>query len=161
MLRLHLLRHAQAASALNGVDKDRPLSEEGIEQAKTVGKCMDDIDLVLCSSAERTRMTLEALKAAGAKFEKTVYSDDLYNAMAGDILSAIQSSHAARILVIAHNPGIHQLANMLAGSGENILLEKMRIFYQPATLAMFDCDIESWADLKPQVNTLTDLIISD
>ena len=158
MLKLHLLRHAQADSALNGEDKDRPLTPHGIEQANMIGKCIGNIDHVLCSDAYRTRMTLEALQINPAQ---TTFLDSLYNAPTGDIFNAIQSCESTNILVIAHNPGIHMLANMLVGDGENILLEKMSLFYNPGTLSIFDCDIESWADLQPQKNILTDLIIPD
>ena len=161
MAKLYLLRHAQAASFLNGDDKDRMLTAHGIEQAKEVAKYIIDVDLALCSGAKRTQMTLENAVQAGANIKKTDILDSLYNAPAGDLLNAIHSCADQNILVIAHNPGIHILAKTLTGRGEETQIEKLNIFYNPATLSIFDCDINNWADLKPQENTLVDLIIPD
>lgn len=162
---LYLLRHAQAASALNGTDKDRPLSAHGIEQAKVVGQYLKDINInkVICSSAERTRMTLNAVQEGGTSSESIEYSEVLYNAPAGDILNVIQSSAEDNILVIAHNPGIHMLANMLVDdkNGDAIQVENLKIFYRPATLSIIECNIDNWADIQPSANKLTGLILPD
>lgn len=161
MPKLFLLRHAQAGSSLSKNDKDRPLSPHGIQQAKLVAPYLQDIDLALCSNAKRTKMTLETTIDAGASIKKIEYLETLYNAPLGDILSALQSCEGQNIIIVAHNPGIHQLAGTLAGNGEKSQLEQIRLFYQPATLAIFDCDIENWAEIQPQANTLIDLIIPD
>lgn len=161
MPKLYLLRHAEAPSCFELSDKDRPLSTHGISQAKNVAAHLKDIDLVLCSSATRTKMTCAALIEGGANFKNIEYLDALYNAPAGDLLSSIQTVNAQNIMVIAHNPGIHVLANRLVGGGDKGQIEKLNLFYNPATLSIFECDIERWADIQPHQNTLIDLIIPD
>lgn len=161
MPQLYLLRHAQAGSSLSTKDQDRSLTPHGIEQAKTVAPYLNDIDLALCSSAKRTRMTLQTVIDAGANIKKIDYLDTLYNAPAGEILKALQSCEAQNILIIAHNPGIHQLAGTFVGEGNKSQVGKLKLFYQPATLSIFDCPIESWGDIQPQSNTLLDLIIPE
>lgn len=161
MPKLYLLRHAQSAGSLNTDDKDRPLTPHGIEQAKSLTEHLQNIDLALCSSAKRTRMTLQTVIDAGVNIKKIEYLDALYNAPAGEILALLQSREAQNILIIAHNPGIHQLAGTLVGEGNKSQVGKLKLFYQPATLSVFDCPVEIWSDIQPQANILLDLIIPD
>jgi phosphohistidine phosphatase len=159
---LYLLRHAEAPMAYGMTDKDRPLSPHGMNQAKLIAKNLVQIDHVLCSNAVRTKMTSEALVEAGAQFGKIDYLDHLYNATAGTLLENIQSTKADNILIIAHNPGIHMLANMLADEDDaNPKREKLHLFYNPATLSILECDIKKWSDIQPRENKLADLIIPD
>jgi len=158
MPKLYLLRHAQAGSAFSGDDKDRPLTPHGIEQATSLAPHIKDISKTLCSNARRTQMTLQALIDAGVNAGDIAYEDALYNAPTGDILMAIQSCGSENLLVVAHNPGIHMLARSLANEGNQNQMEQLSIFYNPASLSIFDCDIESWSDLKPLENKLLDLI---
>ncbi len=63
MRRLMLLRHAKALPAKGGKDIDRPLTEEGREEAQVVGQYMAaeglETTLALISPAERTRQTFD------------------------------------------------------------------------------------------------------
>ncbi|HPD83701.1 MAG: histidine phosphatase family protein [Alphaproteobacteria bacterium] len=161
MLKLHLLRHAEAPSAFNVSDKDRPLSPHGIQQAKSIADHLKHVDLVLCSSALRTQMTCKALTEAGANFETVKYLDELYNASAETLLNTVRSSISQNILVIAHNPGIHAFSTMMMGDGKSTDIEKVNLFYHPATLSVFECPIENWSDIQPFKNTLIDLVIPD
>lgn len=156
---LHLLRHADAPMAYGMDDKDRPLSKLGITQAKSVAADLDQVDHVLCSGATRTKMTCNALIEAGAKFGKIDYLDDLYNAPESALLNAIHTSTSQNVLVIAHNPGIHALANTLVKEDNNADIEKLRLFYNPATLCVLECDVKNWNDLQLRENKLKKLII--
>lgn len=160
--RLYLLRHAQAASEMEIDDKSRSLTLHGLSQAAQVGAYFKEnnitLDQALCSSARRTKMTLAEVKKSGATVKKERTLDEIYNAPAGDILHAIQGADGDNILVVAHNPGIHQLANMLVGRGERVNLERLMMGYNPATLCVFDCSCDVWANILPQENELLDLI---
>lgn len=161
MKNLYLLRHAQAGSALSVDDKDRPLSDHGIKQTGIIAPHLKEIDLCLCSSAKRTCMTLQGLEENGVQIKRVEYLDSLYNAPMGDILSELQKCTENNILIIAHNPGIHQLAGNLADTGDKMQLEKVKLFYQPATLSIFECEIDQWNHIHLQANKLTDLVIPD
>lgn len=161
--KLYLLRHAAALSTASGRDKDRALAPKGKEDAAALGRMMKDVgyapSYALCSPARRTKETLESLKAS-LDIAAIHYPDVLYNASAGDLFTKIQSAPDAQneILLIAHNPGIHQLAVLLAGQGASSLRQRLAAGYNPATMSVITCACEHWADLKPGENTLSALL---
>lgn len=161
MPKLYLLRHAEAPGSFDVPDKQRPLSAHGIKQAERLNNALAGIDIALCSSAKRTRMTLQGAIDSGASVNKIEYLDALYNASASGMLEIIQSQTVDNILIIAHNPGIHALANMLIGDGDKSLRNKLAISYHPATLSIIECESDSWQTIQPAANTLIDLIIPD
>ena len=67
---LVLLRHGKSAYPPGVPDHDRPLADRGRRQAALAGEHvrthLDHIDLVLCSTSERTRQTLAASGLAAA-----------------------------------------------------------------------------------------------
>ena len=159
MKKLYLLRHAQATGGFDVADKDRALTDHGMHQAKTIGASLPDIDLCLCSSALRTCMTYDNVIKGGANIKNVDYQDALYNAPAGDLLHAIQNAgDVENILLIAHNPGIHQVVNMLVNDDDSSLRERLRFDYAPATLCALSCEVTSWADLQMAQNQLLDLV---
>lgn len=112
MTKLVILRHAKAEK-LAPTDKDRPLSTKGQEQARQVKQWLDDHDIVLdyavVSSAARTRETFSGLRSPC----QVEFSDKAYNA-AGYTLAQLVGEcpdDASEIVIIAHNPGITELAN--------------------------------------------------
>ena len=162
MPKLYLLRHAQAEGGFDKNDKDRALTTHGIEQSKEVSAHLKSIDLCLCSSATRTKMTLENAIEGGTKISNTSHLDELYNAPAGVLLNAVQQADTSKnLLLIAHNPGIHQLANILCSEDETTIREKLWFQYAPATLSILDCSIQKWADIQPAQNILLNFITID
>ncbi|WP_284947168.1 SixA phosphatase family protein [Acidisoma cladoniae] len=122
MRQLLLLRHAKsnwADAALT--DHDRPLDAEGHAGAATMHRAFHSLglapDLVLVSSSRRTRETLERLEPLPAP-ARVIRSPDLYLATPRQILDQVAALPAdtQSVLVIAHNPGLHDLAMMLAGA---------------------------------------------
>lgn len=139
MRKIYLLRHAQAQSGFSAPDKDRELTDLGKEQAFHVGLFLktQDIHTVLCSAATRTQQTLEQVKKAGAVFGKTEILEQFYNAPA-EILNRDIELVENNVLVVAHNPGIHQLAFQLAQSGNSSLIDQLTMGYPPASLSIFE-----------------------
>ena len=97
-------------------DHDRPLAARGETDAPMMGKAMTergiDPDLVLCSSARRTRDTL-ALVLPQLKIEpKVVYEDALYHATPAEMLDRLRqvAPGASRVMVVGHNPEIQSFA---------------------------------------------------
>lgn len=120
MHRLHLLRHAKASREAGVEDRERPLDGRGRDEARRVGAslpaALGALDLVLCSTALRTRETAALALAGFAPAPRILYDDALYLAGCAVLLrrlARLDESERA-VMVIGHNPGLHELAVALA-----------------------------------------------
>lgn len=157
---LYLLRHAKAANAAAGQDDhDRPLSAEGIAQAQAMGRYLQRHNIspqhVLCSDAVRTRQTWDLI----APQIPATYSHPLYLATAPALLRLLAETpeDAARLMLIGHNPGLHQLALALAQAGEEELRHRLALEFPTCALAIFHIDTR-WSHIPQTGGTLADLI---
>ncbi len=84
---------------------------------------------------------------------------ELYGADASEILGRLRivDPQISQILVIAHNPGLQDLALELFGEGDAALLDRLRTKFPTGALATFDLDV-SWAELGPGQAHLTSLV---
>ena len=155
---LYILRHAQADMGFNQKDADRPLTAHGYEQAKNITAHLKNIDMALCSSAVRTRETLETAIAHGETPNKIKFTHDLYNASADIILQEIRDVYAQNLLIVAHNPGVHLVAHELTKSDNSPLHDKLSMSYPPCNLTILECDIEDWSTIGKNSNQLLDFI---
>jgi phosphohistidine phosphatase len=120
MKMLHLLRHAKSSAKEDLEDHERPLSRRGREAARRVGKhlpaMVGDLDLVLCSSALRTRETLDLVLAEFSRRPRSVIEDQLYLASREKLMNRLRrlDEEYANVLLIGHNPGLHELTLALA-----------------------------------------------
>jgi phosphohistidine phosphatase len=120
MHRLHLLRHAKSSWNDDADDHARPLNRRGREAARLIGetlpKAVGALDLVLCSTALRTRETAELVLAGFAKKPQVLYEEALYLADQPRLLRRLRELNepAVSVMVIGHNPGLHELAVALA-----------------------------------------------
>jgi len=118
--RLHLLRHAKSSMRERAEDHERPLNRRGRDTARRVGKHLPAVagplDLVLCSSAVRTRETLDLVVAEFSPRPKTEIEDELYLANRDRLMDRLRrlDERAINVLLIGHNPGLHELAIALA-----------------------------------------------
>lgn len=118
---LILMRHAKSAYPNGVADYHRPLAPRGVREAGLAGDWLrfnvPSIDHVLCSSAARTRETLNHTKV-GAPVN---YLDRLYGATAGAMLNEInQVAHdVATLMVVGHEPTVSQVALGLASMDES------------------------------------------
>ena len=74
-------------------------------------------DLTLCSTAARTRETWKLAVHELPHRPKTVYEERLYEASLGELIALLNEvpDDINDLLVIGHNPGVHALADALAG----------------------------------------------
>lgn len=161
MRKLYLMRHAESPMSFDLNDKDRPLSAHGINQAKFIGQHLKNspIDICLCSSAVRTKETGEALIKEGVTFDEIKILDEMYNASKDQLLDILEAYQDYKsIMIIAHNPGIHELARRCVGKAEQLMFTALDMSYRPATLSIFDCSEESYLSNQ---NKLIDLIIPE
>jgi phosphohistidine phosphatase len=125
-----LLRHGKAEWN-DGDDHERPLAERGRKDAPVAGRWLAGSgllpDLVLCSTAVRCRETWKIAAAELPRRPRTVYEDRLYEASAGELVALLGEvdDGVAHLLVVGHNPGVHALADALAGEAEGDLLPRM------------------------------------
>jgi phosphohistidine phosphatase len=105
--------------------------------------------LVLCSTSQRTRETLDLVVPALPTDVAVVFDDDLYAAEADDLLRQLWDlpDRVSSVMLIAHNPAIQQLTLMLAGSGR--LLELVRAKFATGGLATLAIDAQRWRELEP------------
>jgi phosphohistidine phosphatase len=148
MRQLLLLRHAKALrDAAKFADHARPLLPAGWRAAAAIRRAMTDLrlvpDVALVSSSRRTLQTLEALEP----FEETPLIeplDALYDAGAAQMLDILHRvpETARSVLVVGHNPGLHELARLLAGPSAmakpaTAELRRLAHSYPTATLTEF------------------------
>ncbi|PVM85714.1 SixA phosphatase family protein [Caulobacter endophyticus] len=148
MDRLILMRHGKAERhAAQGGDFERALAERGRQDVALIASALASEglspDLVLVSAARRTRETWEA--AAGAFPGATAeVLRNLYHAEAQEVLAAVREADApaGTVMVVGHNPGLHDLSLRLAmGSpADPAELSKLRGRFPTATAAIFDID---------------------
>lgn len=150
MDRLILMRHGKAEQhAASGGDFERALAPRGQGDAALMGKMLAQAglapDLALVSSARRTRETWEAVSPAFSS-ARVAFRRDLYHAEAQDVLAAIRDDAPDRgaVMVVGHNPGLHELALRLAMGGpvDPAQLARLRGKFPTSTVAVFTIDAD-------------------
>jgi phosphohistidine phosphatase len=144
--RLILFRHAKATHRSGGVtDLDRPLEPVGRRDAEVSGRWMAATgyapDLVLVSPSARTRETWDEVKDYFPSARVEVL-EGLYDATPEDIEAAVAgpAKGAQDVLVIGHNPGMHELAvSLLAdGGAASDDIEKVAGGFPTSTIAVIE-----------------------
>jgi phosphohistidine phosphatase len=116
-------------------------------------------ELVLCSSAARTRETLELLRPALGDASTVRFEDALYAASAETLLERLRAVPAdvSSVLLIGHNPGMQDLALLLAASGAD--LERLAAKFPTAALATLSIATASWQQLSRGDAELTAYVV--
>jgi phosphohistidine phosphatase len=148
MPRLIVLRHSKAASPLGTPDIERPLADRGRKDAEQAGEELRAAnvlpDRVICSTALRTRQTLEGLGLdVPVDFEERVYEND-----AEEILDLLREQSAETLLLVGHNPAMHQLVFGLTGAADD--------HFPTSATAVIEFDGD-WGDLWPGSGRLVSL----
>ena len=167
MRHLLLMRHANAERATIDVpDHERTLSDNGVAACARVGALLAPepgaAEHVLCSSAVRARETLAGV-AASAGWDRAAgtptvrYDRRLYGARRQQIIDAIRATDddVAKLMVVAHDPGLSEVARVLAGRGDGTHDARLRESFPPAALARLEFAVSSWRDVGPGRGALT------
>ena len=156
-MRLMLLRHAKAEKGAPGTpDRDRGLNVRGRTDAAQIGTYLVHHGLVpgavLVSPARRTCETWEAVAQAFSQLPQVVHDDRLYESGPESIFTAIRQGggSAPSLLVIGHNPGLHETARLLIATGDVELRERLNEGMPTAALAVIDFAGEDWRRLHPR-----------
>jgi len=168
VLRLLLLRHAKAVREAAS-DVARPLAPEGVVDAEEMGTLMAAAGYVpaavLCSPSVRTRQTLECLLPGFGAARPTEAAIDhptgLYNAGERTCLDLIRAQPGAvsPLLLVGHNPSMHDLAGRLVATGPAEMRQSLLAKFPTTALAVIEFDAARWADIGPGQGTLTAFMV--
>jgi phosphohistidine phosphatase len=147
--RLTLMRHANAQWKDPQIsDFDRPLNRRGSSEAEAMSRRLIELKLiptiVLTSSARRAQQTADIVaQELGLPHRSTRTDEGLYLAPAEDILRVIRTTgpRIPHLMIVGHNPGITELANLLAPAAH--------IELATAAMCSLTFDARTWADVKP------------
>jgi phosphohistidine phosphatase len=158
MRRLMLLRHAKTENdAPSGRDQDRRLDKRGQTDAADIGGWIGRHppfpDSVLVSPAIRAHQTWEIVREAIKDLipqPQVELLPELYGADPAQLLQAIRAASSTdpkTLMLIGHNPGMHELALALAGSGGEAGRKALADNLPTSGLAVLDFAIGDWADV--------------
>jgi phosphohistidine phosphatase len=143
---LVLFRHAKAVRPdLARDDFDRVLTPAGLAQAEIQALRLFEAgftpDVALVSTAARAAQTWEAASRyfPSAKVQLTY---DLYLAPPTIYLDHAKASQAGRVLLIAHDPGLHELARWFTkeAKGRNVEIDHLRRELPTSAIGWFVSD---------------------
>jgi phosphohistidine phosphatase len=150
---LYLLRHAKSSWADPTLpDHERPLARRGRRDAKRIAKHLVRLgiqpQLVLCSSAERTRETLDRVRSALGAATTVSLEAQLYATSSEKLLERLRAVPEAvdSVMLIGHNPGLQDLALVLASTGAK--LDRLKAKLPTAALATLTLPRTTWRQLS-------------
>ncbi len=147
MKTLLILRHAKSSWKDDSLpDEERPLKKRGRRQATAMGELLAREGLlpdgVICSTAERTRQTLQLVAEAAGYTGEVHYTPQLYYTDLVTYLTVLRGlpNRYDRVLLVGHNPEVEELVAHLVGDTYPM---------PPATLAWLELPITAWSELNP------------
>jgi phosphohistidine phosphatase len=165
MKTIFLLRHAKSSWDDDSLpDHDRPLSERGRAAAPRIGAYMRGAgylpDLVFCSTATRTRRTLDAVLSELGVEPVIEFHEELYLAAPSEMLDLVRSvpDTVEAVLLVGHNPGTGMLAVTLSGDGLPERIYQMRAKFPTTGLAIIELSVDRWKDVVGGCGTLKEFI---
>jgi len=151
---LVLMRHSKAEQVLGKPDHDRELTARGRRDAKAAGAWLRTEglvpDLVICSTAVRTRQTWDEACRGGAHTEFVEFRRSVYLGGSEQTLETVRedAGDMATVLVVGHNPTMAQLTSLLTdGEGSREAHEALGEGFVTSGLAVLRYAGE-WADLE-------------
>ncbi len=165
MKTLFLLRHAKSKRSPGWEDDfERALTERGRRAALAIGALMRDQDrvpsLAIHSAARRAAETWRLVSSELRAEIPAIADDDSYLAAPEHLLTTVTStpdSHAS-MLIVGHNPGLHDLALILVGDGSREDIARLRRGYPTGALTEIHFDIDRWSELRPESGRLEWLV---
>ncbi|MGE2836310.1 SixA phosphatase family protein [Mycobacterium sp. SMC-4] len=150
---LVLLRHAKSAYPDGVADHDRPLAPRGLREAVLAGDWikahLPPVEAVLCSTAQRTRQTLDRTGIVAP----VRYVARLYDATPGMALDEINATtrhfddDPATLLVVGHEPVMSSLALRLPDRTDSAAARQIGIKFPTSSMAVLRT-AAPWAELE-------------
>ena len=161
---LYLLRHAKSDwDDPSLADRDRPLAARGRKAASVLAVHIERSGispaLVLCSPARRTMDTLRLISGSLRSPVEILVEDELYGASMADLLRRLRKVPATTpsVMLIGHNPAIHELALALARAGADGF-RQLRAKFPTGALATLAVP-GPWQDLGDEPAELLDFAL--
>ena len=160
MKKIYVMRHAKAVHNSKIDDHERPLQDVGIESCRQLARLLEKDalipDHVICSPSVRTRQTLGVLAETVYATIPVTFLPSLYQASSNEILYDVTRlpSTLSSVLIIGHNPGLHNFCLMLAGRGDERYFESLRDNFPPASFVSLMCDVPEWKNIAPKSGML-------
>jgi phosphohistidine phosphatase len=159
--RLILLRHAKSDWP-DVPDRDRPLAKRGRRDAPRMGRWLREHryqpDVVVCSAARRARQTWDLVAPELGGSPAVRFEPRAYAASALTLLYLVQElpSRYRTALLIAHNPGLSELASRLAAPAVTGNGPRPAITLPTAAVAVLEFPGD-WPSLTPGQTRLVSL----
>ena len=160
MRRLLLLRHAKTERPEPGErDRDRKLTARGRADAPVIGTYLARHglvpDLVLVSPVTRAEETWALVAPAFTKAPRVAKDERIYNASPETLIGLIrQTRDAHTLLVVGHNPGLHDLAVRLIASGDVETRERVNEKLPTSGLVVINLPFDDWSRLHANAGRL-------
>ncbi len=159
MKRLVFLRHAKAVPASPDLDdRDRRLADLGRSDAIRVGQFLKEEscvpELVLCSTALRTRETLALVIPQLFAAPVVRHLPELYLARWLTIVNLVRQARdkAETLMVVGHNPGLEEAARKLArppgDTKSRKLHQLLQADYPTAAVTVLEFDVDMWSAVE-------------
>ena len=164
---LLLLRHAKAIPATGRDDHERPLVERGQRDAARIGAFIAAIDMIpnllIDSGAARTRETAAIVAQGWPRQVERSVEPGLYDASWQAIQTIVRALPDTKphVMLVAHNPGLADLATHLAGRGARSEMQAMATKFPTAALAILEFDTDHWRDVEPGGGLLARFVTPD
>ena len=114
-------------------------------------------DLIICSTAARTRETLRlALPDIDDGQPMIVFDSDVYEASLNTLLDVVQgvAADVNTLMLIGHNPGLQLLALTLSHAGDSDHHKRITHKFPTAALATLTFDVDDWSSVRPGTGEL-------
>jgi phosphohistidine phosphatase len=162
---LYILRHAKAETgSATQDDHDRGLNPQGLEACQIMGKYLAGHaivpQLVLCSTARRAKTTWSLVREAGRNGSRQEFSDALYLASANEVIKQLMClpEEISSVMVVGHNPGLHQLSLTLSRRGDDALIDRLTMKFPTCALATINLGATRWERMNEAAGTLVDFV---
>ena len=142
-----MVRHAKSSWAIDVPDRERPISERGVRDAKLVGKELNkyklNIEQVFSSPAKRTFDTsLLMVAELGLSNEEIQIEEKLYDFHGSQVLDFVSKlpDKLNTVMSFGHNYSCTYIAQMLGNFSKSNI--------PTATAVIFRFDVSSWSKVE-------------
>jgi phosphohistidine phosphatase len=112
-------------------------------------------DLALVSPATRAEETWALVAKALPTAPKVMEEEGIYNAGRDKLIGIIRKARDAHVLlVVGHNPGLHDLAVSLIASGDVEARERVNEKLPTSGLVVIDLAFDDWSRLHPNAGRI-------